>query len=43
MDPVVYALMKPTTPFILVANPGNFPVYNNFATKAAIKNDRQMI
>ncbi len=37
MDPVMYELIKPTTPFILVANPGNIPVYNNFATEAAIK------
>jgi hypothetical protein len=37
MDPAMYASIKPTTPFILVTNPGNFPVYNNFATKAAIK------
>jgi hypothetical protein len=33
MDPVMYALIKPTTPFVLVADPGNFPMYNNFATK----------
>jgi hypothetical protein len=37
MDPVMYALIKPTTPFALVANPGNFPAYNNVATKAAIR------
>jgi hypothetical protein len=33
----MYAMMKPTTPYVLVANPGDFPVYNNFATKAAIR------
>jgi hypothetical protein len=37
MNPVMYALIKPAMPFILVANPGNFPMYNIFATKAAIK------
>jgi hypothetical protein len=37
MNLVMYALIKPTTLFVLVADPGNFPVYNNFATKAAIK------
>ncbi len=35
----MYALIEPTTPFILVTNLGDFPVYNNFATKAAIKMD----
>jgi hypothetical protein len=33
----MYTLIKPTTPFVLVADPGDFPMYNNFATKAAIK------
>jgi hypothetical protein len=38
MDPVMYALLKPTAPlFIGVNNPGNFPVYANFAPEAAIK------
>jgi hypothetical protein len=37
MDPDKYALIEPTTPFVLVADPGDFPVYNKFATKAAIK------
>ncbi len=37
MDQVMYVLIKPTTPFVLVVNPGDFLVYNNFATKAAIK------
>jgi hypothetical protein len=30
-------LIEPTTPFALVANLGDFPVYNNFTTEAAIK------
>jgi hypothetical protein len=37
MGPVMYALLEPTAPFISINNPGNFPVYANFATKAAIK------
>jgi hypothetical protein len=37
MDPVMYTLIEPTTPFALVANPRNFPEYNNFLSKAAIK------
>ncbi len=37
MDPVMYALIEPTTTFALVANPGNILVYNNFATETAIK------
>jgi hypothetical protein len=37
MDPVMYALIEPTMPFVIDANPGNFPVYNNFATKTAIR------
>ena len=36
MDPVMNALIKPTTSFVLVTDQGNFPVYN-IATKAAIK------
>ncbi len=27
MDPLMYALIKPTTPFILVADSSNIPVY----------------
>jgi hypothetical protein len=34
MDLVMYMLIKPTTPFVLVTDSGNFPMYNNFATKA---------
>jgi hypothetical protein len=30
MDLVVFLLIEPTTPFTLVTNPGNFPVYNNY-------------
>jgi hypothetical protein len=26
MDPLMYALIEPTTPFALVTDPGNFPV-----------------
>jgi hypothetical protein len=37
MDPVMYALLELTAPFANVVDPGNFPVYTNFATKAAIK------
>jgi hypothetical protein len=37
MDPVMCALLKPTAPFVGINNPGNFPVYANFATEAAIK------
>jgi hypothetical protein len=37
MDPLMYALIEPITPFVLVADPEDFPVYNNFVTKAAIK------
>ena len=37
MDPVMYALLKPTTPFTAVVDPGEYAQYNNFAIKAAIK------
>jgi hypothetical protein len=37
MDLVMYKLIEPTTPFVLVANQGSFPMYNNFTTEAAIK------
>jgi hypothetical protein len=37
IDPVMYVLLEPTAPFVGINNPGNFPVYANFATKAAIK------
>jgi hypothetical protein len=37
MDPVMYALLEPTAPFVGVNKPGNFPVYANFATEATIK------
>jgi hypothetical protein len=43
MDLVMCVLIKPTTPFVLIANPSNFPVYNNFATEADIKNGRQVL
>ncbi len=33
----MYVLIEPTTPFVLLTDPGILPVYNNFATKAAIK------
>ncbi len=33
----MYALLEPTAPFVGVNDPDNFPVYANFATKAAIK------
>jgi hypothetical protein len=37
MDPVMYALLKPTTPFTAVVDPGEYAVYANFATEAAMK------
>jgi hypothetical protein len=37
MDPVMYTLLEPTALFASIGNPGNFPVYANFVTKAAIK------
>jgi hypothetical protein len=37
MDPVMYALLEPTTPFIAVADPGEYAIHANFATKAAMK------
>ena len=37
MDLIMYALLKPTTPFAAVTNPGNFVVYQNFATNATIR------
>ena len=37
MDPVMYALLEPTTPFAAVTNPGDFAVYQNFSTDAAIR------
>ncbi len=37
MDPVMYGLLEPTTPFAAVTNPGDFVVYQNFATNAAIR------
>ncbi len=37
MDPVMYTLIEPTIHFVLVSDPSIFPVYSNFATKAAIK------
>jgi hypothetical protein len=36
MDLVMYALIEPTMSFVLVANPGNFSLHNNFPTKAVI-------
>ncbi len=37
MDPVMYALLEPTTPFTAVVDPGKYAVYANFATEAAMK------
>ncbi len=37
MEPVMYKLLEPTVPFANNGNPGNFPVYTNFATKAVLK------
>jgi hypothetical protein len=37
MGPVMQVLIEPTTPFVLVADSSNYPLYNNFATEAAIK------
>ncbi len=33
----MYALLKPTTPFTAVVDPGKYAVYANFATEAAMK------
>ncbi len=33
----MYALIKPTTPFIAVVEPGKYVEYANFATEAAMK------
>jgi hypothetical protein len=42
MDPVMYALIKLTAPFVLLPGPGNFPLCNNIATEAVIKmNDKR--
>jgi hypothetical protein len=32
MDPVMYALIKPTMPFVTVVDPGKYAIYANFAT-----------
>ena len=37
MDPVMYALLEPTTPFAAVVDPGEYAVYANFATEAMMK------
>ena len=37
MDPIMYALLGPTTPCATVTNPGNFVDYQNFATNTAIR------
>jgi hypothetical protein len=37
MDPVIYALLEPTTPFTAVVDPGEYAIYANFATEAAMK------
>ncbi len=37
IDPVMYVLLEPTVPFAGINNPGDFLVYANFATEAAIK------
>ena len=37
MDPVMYTLLEPTMPFAAVTVPGDFTVYQNFATNAAIR------
>ena len=37
MDPVMYTLLESTTPFAAGTNPGNFAVYQNFATNAALR------
>jgi hypothetical protein len=37
MDPVMYALLEPTTPFTAVVDPGKYAVYANFATEAMMK------
>ncbi len=37
MDPVMYALLESTTPFAAVVDPGEYAIYANFTTKAAMK------
>ncbi len=37
MDPVMYALLERTMPFVAVVDPGEYVIYTNFATKAAMK------
>jgi hypothetical protein len=37
MDPVMYALLKPATPFVAIVDPGEYAINANFATKAAMK------
>jgi hypothetical protein len=37
MDPVMYALLEPTKPFTAVVDPGEYAVYANFGTEAAMK------
>jgi hypothetical protein len=37
MDLVMYGLLKPTTPFTAVVDPGKYAVHANFATEAAMK------
>ena len=37
MDLVMYTLLKPTTPFVAVVDPGEYAIHANFTTKAAMK------
>jgi hypothetical protein len=37
MDPVMYALLKPTMPFVAVVDTGEYAIHANFSTKAAMK------
>jgi hypothetical protein len=37
MDPVMYALLEPTMPFVAIVDPDEYTIYINFATKAVMK------
>jgi hypothetical protein len=41
MDPVMYALLEPTTPFTAVVDPGKYAVYANFCNRGCNEDDRQ--
>jgi hypothetical protein len=41
MDPVMYTLIEPTTPFVLVANPGKNPHVQSLCHQSSNLNDQQ--